>query len=323
MSNLTFTNATLSNSTLASNLTDQAIAQREIACYSLPYGGVGFASHMLTYYTILMLFLGRRPLNPLRMLKHPERGLILSVLQLIITTVLSSIAIHRCQNEWPYAILGVWMLLISITVSILIMSSPYVSQHNEQRARMAQQGLGDEMHERPSSQHPLRERMDMSSHDAQDKEQFYNPDKVATRGNRGRLVNVLIAFVWFLGSAAGATAIFGIITRLRDPSIMNEKGPFQTVNAILGLLCFLPFYVFICQWTNCIAFCIPKNWRLKFVTMIKWQLICVSLFALIWMDWMLGLLTGNLAGTPHDLPGAAQVVYYGWLIAKRLGLLST
>jgi hypothetical protein len=27
----------------------------EIKCYGLPYGGIGFTSHVLTYYTLCML----------------------------------------------------------------------------------------------------------------------------------------------------------------------------------------------------------------------------------------------------------------------------
>ncbi|TEB25446.1 hypothetical protein FA13DRAFT_1765771 [Coprinellus micaceus] len=36
----------------------------EIKCYNLPYGALGFASHVLTYYTILCLWFGRKPLWP-------------------------------------------------------------------------------------------------------------------------------------------------------------------------------------------------------------------------------------------------------------------
>jgi hypothetical protein len=35
----------------------------EIACYSLPYSGLGFASHVLTYYTVCLGY-GRKPLWP-------------------------------------------------------------------------------------------------------------------------------------------------------------------------------------------------------------------------------------------------------------------
>ena len=41
-----------------------AVLRIEITCYTLPYGGLGFASHILTYYTLFMLFSGRQPLRP-------------------------------------------------------------------------------------------------------------------------------------------------------------------------------------------------------------------------------------------------------------------
>jgi hypothetical protein len=44
---------------MTKNITALQIAARaETACYSLPYGGIGFASHIITYYTMVMLFLG-------------------------------------------------------------------------------------------------------------------------------------------------------------------------------------------------------------------------------------------------------------------------
>jgi hypothetical protein len=38
--------------------------QGEMQCYSLPYGGLGFASHILTYYTVGLIWAGKRPLKP-------------------------------------------------------------------------------------------------------------------------------------------------------------------------------------------------------------------------------------------------------------------
>jgi hypothetical protein len=118
-------NMSSDNNSTALSIVLMADAQARVACYSLPYGGFGFASHIITYYTIAMLVLGRKPLLPWKPLKRKGWSLILSVVQFIGTTVLSSIAIHRCRNEWQFAILGVWMLTTSITVSILTMVAPY------------------------------------------------------------------------------------------------------------------------------------------------------------------------------------------------------
>ena len=65
----------------------------EIKCYSLPYGGIGFASHVLTYWTILVLGFGRKPYWPWSRLSAGKFDLFLSVTQLIITVAIAAFTI--------------------------------------------------------------------------------------------------------------------------------------------------------------------------------------------------------------------------------------
>lgn len=85
----------------------QTQASAEAACYSLPYGGIGFASHIVTYYTIVMLILGRQPLRPWKWIKHKLRSIVLSAVQLIATIILSSLAISKCRKQWEFVVLSV------------------------------------------------------------------------------------------------------------------------------------------------------------------------------------------------------------------------
>jgi len=43
------------------------------------------------------------------------------------------------------------------------------------------------------------------------------------------------------------------------------------------------------------------------------------MFALLWMDWSLGIITGNLAGAPSK---NVKTLYWSYFAAKRLGLLA-
>ena len=52
------------NNTVSIPLTNRA--KDEIGCYALPYGGLGFTSHVLTYLTVFCLSHGRTPLMPWR-----------------------------------------------------------------------------------------------------------------------------------------------------------------------------------------------------------------------------------------------------------------
>lgn len=88
----------------------------EIRCYSLPYGGVGFVSHILTYWTILWLSFGRRPYWPSSRLSAGKVDLCLSFIQLTITVGLASFTIVRCRSRWQFILLAVWKLTMSATV---------------------------------------------------------------------------------------------------------------------------------------------------------------------------------------------------------------
>ncbi|KAK8068885.1 hypothetical protein PG994_005501 [Apiospora phragmitis] len=205
----------MSNNTTSFNYTDaaadiQAIKVDEAACYALPFGGIGFASHMLTYYMAALLVLGRQPLRPWKRLSHRRSDIVLGSVQLVITVVLTSISIRRCWRSWPFATLGVWMLTTSVCISVLPMIMSFV--HN--------QGLEVE------------------------------------RCNKA------------YGDKAGVTA----------------------------------------------------RASAKFVSgTIIYVILAVTVLALPWMYWALGMITGNLAGISS---GDAKALYFGYVVAKRLGLLS-
>lgn len=86
----------------------------EIACYSLPYGGLGFASHLLTYYTIICLGFGRKPLWPFKRVKNGKYGLALAVIGLVGGFILSTITMVRCRNHWQLLVLAVWKFSMSL-----------------------------------------------------------------------------------------------------------------------------------------------------------------------------------------------------------------
>jgi hypothetical protein len=86
----------------------------EIACYSLPYGGLGFASHVLTYYTILILGLGRKPLWPVKHVKYGIFGLTLAGVGLLAGFILSTITMVRCRNHWQLLALATWKFSMSL-----------------------------------------------------------------------------------------------------------------------------------------------------------------------------------------------------------------
>jgi hypothetical protein len=90
----------------------------EIKCYSLPYGGIGFTSHVLTYWTILVLGFGRKPYWPWRRLSAGKFDLILSIAQLTITVAIAAFTIARCRSRWQFILIAVWKLVMSMVVGV-------------------------------------------------------------------------------------------------------------------------------------------------------------------------------------------------------------
>jgi hypothetical protein len=93
-----------------------ATVDDEIKCYSLPYGGIGFLSHVLTYWTILVLGFGRKPYWPWSRLSAGKFDLCLSILQLFITVAIASFTIARCRSRWQFILLAVWKLVMGMVV---------------------------------------------------------------------------------------------------------------------------------------------------------------------------------------------------------------
>src|SRR5271170_7335137 len=76
----------------------------EMQCYSLPYGGLGFASHIITYYTLICLWNRRRPRMPWKTLSSSswKFNIFLGVVELIVSVGIAAFTIIRCRNRWEF-----------------------------------------------------------------------------------------------------------------------------------------------------------------------------------------------------------------------------
>ena len=251
----------------------QAHAQKEIACYGLPYGGIGFSSHIITYYTMTMLYFGRKPLQPWKRVKHKKWSLGLSVVSLIATTILTSIAIQKCKQQWEFMILGVWMLTTSITISLLTMASPVFStlaavaaakkkkQNAQQREEqsnpahlelmqpipMAQRYPGpiqyspgpNELKYPYQSQTPIAQELDTGDQALDSLE--LSPVELKTQSARSLKIKVFLGTLWFLGCVAGIVAVINIsIPQFKFEVKHTNYFHLVAITIVFGVLSFLP-----------------------------------------------------------------------------------
>jgi hypothetical protein len=85
----------------------------------MPYGGIGFASHIMTYLTVLCLALGASPIFPWQNLKYKRFNILVATVGLIATVTLSTLSIVRCRQSWPLLLIALWKLILSLTLSFM------------------------------------------------------------------------------------------------------------------------------------------------------------------------------------------------------------
>jgi hypothetical protein len=83
-------------------------------CYSLPFGVLGFISHVLTYYTITVLSTGSSPLRPQKLLAHPKIALCLSSISLVGGFATSVFTLVRCRSYWQLVVIAFWKLSTAV-----------------------------------------------------------------------------------------------------------------------------------------------------------------------------------------------------------------
>jgi len=83
-------------------------------CYNLPFGALGFISHILTYYTIVCLWYNRSPLWPFHKIAWSMLDFVLSFAGLIACIVTSAITIRNCKGTWQLLLIAVWKLSMSL-----------------------------------------------------------------------------------------------------------------------------------------------------------------------------------------------------------------
>ncbi|KAM7184883.1 hypothetical protein V8F20_012020 [Naviculisporaceae sp. PSN 640] len=107
------------NSSTVPSLPATASIPSQLQCYALPYGLIGFISHLLTYLTMFLLSRGLDPLFPWRYLRYKYYNLFISTLGLLITVVVTILTIIRCKNGWQLILVATWKLVFSLTLSAM------------------------------------------------------------------------------------------------------------------------------------------------------------------------------------------------------------
>jgi hypothetical protein len=238
---------------------------------------------------------------------------LLGATQLIATIVLSAIAMHRCRNQWAFMLLAVWMLTTSICISALTISVPSLFSRDAKR----NEGVPAVMKWRLKPDQQPQPRMAMM-YNSNAGSPYFSPDQDRAPPRRRELfgnaasgqICTGITALWFCGCIMGVVAISTITIPQYE-----VLGPLWVVTAVFGGLIFLGPTIILLKCMYCLFCleCLPDRLLLASIS------VAICVFGLLWMDWTLELVTGNLVGVPAE---SATVLYWTYIAVKRLGLFS-
>jgi len=86
-------------------------------CYTLPYGGIGFVFHLLVYWTLYWLSIGKCPWR-LKKLKCSDLDFWFALAGLIGGVTLAIYSAVHCRHHWPLVLLAVWRIIFTLTLCI-------------------------------------------------------------------------------------------------------------------------------------------------------------------------------------------------------------
>jgi hypothetical protein len=263
----------------------------ELKCYNLPYGGIGFISHILTYWQIVWIGLGLKPLAPWRRLKHSLLDLALGSIGLILSVAMSIIAIVRCREDWEFLLIAIWKLTLSVSLGCTTVHRGLIlakerRETNGQDINLTQPQLGPHL-----------------------------------EGSRGRkrnsswtLTPIFWGVIYALGVIIGMAGLCSVVNKnIHIHKVMEFTAIWWALSA---LFCFIPGLCFVIFKKR---FCAGGGYCMSL-----WLFAIVSVgffeaFSVFYSDLVLGIVGENLVGAPSS---DIMTLYWIYFVAKRLSLFS-
>jgi len=279
----------------------------EMQCYSLPYGALGFVSHLLTYYTVSVLSAGRSPIRPWRKLYNSRLNLWLSAFGLIGGFSLAVFTLVRCRNHWQLLVIGIWKLsmsffngVVGVHVALIMRKVPKPAKKEASRDAVS-----------PSSYLPLidEEKASQKSGVSSFGGSSYHEAITQKEEEKADVERPTTLYVWawvllyFPGMLAGFAGLVSLI-------IQNWRG-----HNVLHIIT----YVF----SGFIALTVLGVVLAGGGGMLPAAFFFFTVFAslaALYGDWALGAMVGNLLGTPS---GDSGTLYWSYFLLKRLTMFST
>ena len=261
-------------------------------CFALPYGAVGFASHILTYYCLIINLRGKGPLAPWKDQENQGRNLLLCGLQLVSTVIIAALAGKRCDTSDDFEMLTAWLIATSIASAL----AGVLGRGTWLFARQKKTTFGDEYamkYQQPSEQPTV-------------------PDnRMRRREKYGQwLTWGVVGGDWLAG------CILGLLAALNTLILVYETVPAaRNVSIGFGVCILIAIVVGL-------SACRRDRDRSRMSRFAIFVLV-IFLYCLFYIDWLVAAVMGNWAGVPTALDRAGQVLFWTYFAFKRLALFTT
>ncbi|KAK4214913.1 hypothetical protein QBC37DRAFT_313340 [Rhypophila decipiens] len=287
----------------------------QIQCYALPYGLIGFISHLLTYLTMYLLSRGRDPLLPWRFLRYKVYNLILSSLGLIITIVLTILTMVRCRNGWQLLLVATWKLTFSLTLSIMALHAATLIDWGRIKRingaiRRTREGVTISDSRKNGSKIGIIT-MPMGGNESR-AGLIHEKDKVTGLFSKIMVWSPLLAVggvVGFIGIASLVKGSIGHNTELKIITYVFAAA--AGVVTVATMICAMVVYPD--------QRCLVSNIFGSFLFGGMCCLVVLTVLFALYSDWVLGALADDLTGVPSQ---DVLVFYLIYFLAKRLPMFS-
>ncbi|KAF2250208.1 hypothetical protein BU26DRAFT_455735 [Trematosphaeria pertusa] len=275
----------------------------EIQCYALPYGAIGIISHLLTYWTIAWVAVGRSPLWPVHRIESYGIDMFLAAITLCTCIPIASLTIHRCRLSWHFVLIAVWKLVTSVSLACLTIHRCIITRQEIKRKKAGKAHTPIPMQDSGEAAHDP----SMPSH-----------RPATTSKDLGPLWWLLLYLAGTITGMVGLCSLIYISFR-HDTAVRNLTYAFAAPMIIIPILVAIYWYVKHLQ--------LPGGgfdvWMSANTHVIGGAAIAFTavfgFFSALYSDLVLGAIAGNMLGLPS---GDFAVLYWAWFIAKRFTLLS-
>ncbi|KAI1843976.1 hypothetical protein JX266_009842 [Neoarthrinium moseri] len=296
-----------------------------LQCYSLPYGWIGFASDILTYWTFFWLAKARSPWWPSRHLDTYWWDFLLGGVSLLATLGLTIYAIVRCQSNWHLVLVAIWKMFFGLTMTCFTVhraaNTRDVNRKREERREQQDIELRRLRQEAQKNalMSPLTRtwlRVQRKGPHINDLLKIPSPLRPRTSADYGRSA-LLWVIMYALSAIPGLIGLIGV-------AISNWEEPTKAMLIICEVFGICSALCLIMALADVTHRFLKGSWR-RIGDIQVWIIVPCMLAILLssWSDFFFAAISVRDGGSWSGVPSKQNaVVYWGYFIFKRLPLLA-